>query len=619
MKKRMQNAECRMQNYGVLQSPDKAPSFWISQQGFTLIEAIVGIAVFTLIALGIYSVVTQTIKLIHAARARVAATALANEQIEIIRNLPYAQVGTASGIPPGSLPQTQTLVRDGISFTVNTTIRNIDDPFDGTAGGTPNDTAPADYKLVEVTVSCSSCAGNPPLVFTTTVAPKNLEVSTTNGSLFIRAFDASGHAVPQASVYVENTTVSPPIAINDVTNNEGLLQLIDVPPANESYAINVTKNGYSTERTYLPGAPENPNPVKPHASVLTQQVTQVSFSIDKLSTVLLTTTNQLCTPLTFINMHGAGTKLIGTDPSLLKYSEDFFTDGNGARTLTNLEWDTYTFTLTDTAYDLAGSIPLLPLLLPPDTILPLTFILKDHTPYSLLVSVLDSATQQPLSESQIHLSRSGYDNTLITNRGYVWQTDWSGGGGQEQFIDETRYAHTNGGIDATTTPGDLLLFREGSSYQSTGELISSTIDTGPGTNYVAVFWKPTDQDPRTGSDSVHMQLASNNDTTTWNFIGPDGTASSFYTPGSSSVHASHNNNRYIRYKIFLSTLDQALSPNVSDIGITFVNGCVPPGQAFFSNLTANEYTLEVSHEGYATSTDNVSITGNNSYSVILTP
>ena len=586
---------------------------------FTLIEAIVGVAVFTLIAIGIYSVITQTTKLIHAARARVAATALVNEQIEIVRNLPYASVGTSGGIPNGPLPQTQTLLRDGIAFTVNTTIRNVDDPFDGTIGGAPNDTAPADYKLVEISVSCASCTGNPPLVFTTTISPKNLEVSTNNGSLFIRVFDASGHAVPQASVHVENAVVSPSIAIDDVTNNEGLLQLIDVPPADESYSIRVTRDGYSTEQTYQPGAPGNPNPVKPHASVLTQQVTQVSFSIDKVSTVHLTTTNQLCNPLTFVDLHSEGTKLIGTNPSLLKYSEDFFTDGNGTRELTNFEWDTYIFSLTDTGYDLAGSIPLSPVIVSPDAVLPVTLVLKSHTPYSLLVTVLDTATQQPLPDSQVRLSRNGYDLTLATNRGYAWQTDWSGGGSQEQFTDETRYYDNDGGINATSTQGDLFLARSGSDYQSIGTLISSTIDTGTGTNYVSVFWKPADQLPQTGADSVRMQLASNNDNATWNFSGPDGTSSSFYTPGISSVHASHNNNRYMRYKITLSTLDPAVSPNVSDIGITFVNGCVPPGQAFFSNLSANDYTVEVSHNGYATSTDSINITGNNAYSVVLSP
>lgn len=610
---------CDIENYLKIRNCTLKISTVKKHHGFTLMEVVVGIAVFTLIAIGIYSVITQTTKLIHAARARVAATALVNEQIEIIRNLPYASVGTSGGVPPGSLPQTQTLTRDGIAFTVNTTIRNIDDPFDGTIGGVPNDTAPADYKLVEISVSCSSCTGNPPLIFTTTLAPKNLEISTTNGSLFIRVFDANGHAVPQASVHVENTDTSPSLSIDDVTNNEGLLQLIDVPPANESYAIRVTKDGYSTEQTYPPNAPGNPNPVKPHASVLTQQVTQISFSIDKVSSLPLITTSQLCSPLTFIDLHNEGAKLIGTDPNLLKYSESFFTDGNGERALANLEWDTYAISLADPNYDLAGSIPLSPIIVPPDTTLPVTLVLKSHTPYSLLVTVLDSATQQPLSDSQVQLSRSGYDLTLITHRGYVWQTDWSGGGGQAQFTDETRYFDNDGGIDATTTPGDLFIAREGNDYWANGTIISSTIDTGSGTNYVSVFWKPTDQLPQSGTDSVRMQLASNNDNATWNFLGPDGTATTYYTPGITTINPIHNNNRYMRYKIYLNTLDTAASPNVSDIGITFVNGCVPPGQAFFSNLTANDYTVEVSHEGYATSTEDFSITGNNAYSVILAP
>jgi len=42
------------------------------------------------------------------------------------------------------------LIRDNTSFNVETIIRNIDDPFDGTIGGDPNDTSPSDYKLAEI-------------------------------------------------------------------------------------------------------------------------------------------------------------------------------------------------------------------------------------------------------------------------------------------------------------------------------------------------------------------------------------------------------------------------------------------------------------------------------------
>ena len=50
----------------------------------------------------------------------------------------------------GVLEHTKNITRNGVVFNLVTTVRNIDDPYDGVVGGSPNDTAPADYKLVEI-------------------------------------------------------------------------------------------------------------------------------------------------------------------------------------------------------------------------------------------------------------------------------------------------------------------------------------------------------------------------------------------------------------------------------------------------------------------------------------
>ncbi|HRH25358.1 MAG TPA: hypothetical protein PLD99_00195, partial [Parcubacteria group bacterium] len=76
------------------------------------------------------------------------------------------------GTPAGVLLASQNLVRDGINWTVTTTVVNVDDPFDGIA---PTDTKPADYKLVEVMVGCDTCKNFSPVAVTGIVAPRNLE------------------------------------------------------------------------------------------------------------------------------------------------------------------------------------------------------------------------------------------------------------------------------------------------------------------------------------------------------------------------------------------------------------------------------------------------------------
>lgn len=145
------------------------------QKGLTFVELIIGVAVFLLFAVGVYRAYESLYGSILASRSKTLAVELANEELEIVKNLPYVSVGTVGGTPAGVIPASQSIVRDRITFVVTTTIINKDDPFDGTAGGSPNDTLPADYKLVEFQISCVSCKNFSPVIITGRVAPENLE------------------------------------------------------------------------------------------------------------------------------------------------------------------------------------------------------------------------------------------------------------------------------------------------------------------------------------------------------------------------------------------------------------------------------------------------------------
>jgi hypothetical protein len=88
-----------------------------------------------------------------------------------MRNLSYPNVDTTDNTPTGKIPNIQTLIRDNREFTVKTSILNIDDPFDGTAEGTPPDSSPHDYKLAEIEIICESCNDFKPLTLATYIAP----------------------------------------------------------------------------------------------------------------------------------------------------------------------------------------------------------------------------------------------------------------------------------------------------------------------------------------------------------------------------------------------------------------------------------------------------------------
>lgn len=592
----------------------KSQNFFVSKKyfldrGMSLAEALIGIGVFALVSVGIYQAYAGIYDVIKLAQNKLVAITLANEQFEIIRNLSYSNVGIQGGVPAGSIPYTRNVNRGGIDFTLTTTIRNIDDPFDGTLGGTPNDLSPADYKLAEVEVACSLCRNFTPSYFTTTIGPKGLETTSNNGALFVKVFDSAGLPVSGASVRIENKNVIPNIIINDVTNNAGMLQIVDVPPGNEAYQIFVSKSGYSSEQTYPTGGAGNPNPVKPNANVVMQQVTQISFSIDRVSTMNVSTVTDNCSYIPDIPFSISGSKLIGTTPDVKKYSGSFATGGSGVKTLSDLEWDNYDMSVNQGgSYDLIGVNPSFPLNVLPNALHNIQIVLAPVDPISRVISVIDGASLLPLSGVSVHMTNvSGFDSTLVTGRGFLRQDDWSLGGGETNFANNESKFFESIGIDYTNYPGEILLATSASDYAASGSLTSSTFDTGSSSNFYELNWNPKTQPAETGVDSLKFQIATNNDNATWNFTGPDGTDSTFYTISNANIHSSNNGMRYLRYKAFLSTNVATSTPVLSDLSFTFTSDCVSPGQVRFSGLMSDSYDIEVSKSGYQPETRNINV------------
>jgi prepilin-type N-terminal cleavage/methylation domain-containing protein len=578
------------------------------QKGFTLVEVVVGTALFLVIALAGYQAYVSLFKLLSANQYKILALNLMNEQFEIARNMSYSDVGIVDGIPEGKIPYEQNLTRGGVDFLVTATIRNIDQEFDGTIGGTPNDLSPADNKFVQFSVLCATC-GLEAITMSTNIAPKNLETASTNGALFITVFDANGVPVQGASVHIENNATTSPIVIDDVTDEDGRLQIVDVPPAARAYEITVTKTGYTTDQTYA-STVSNPTPTKPHATVALQQVTQVSFQIDLLSTLTIDSMTSNCSAVGNIDFSMVGSKKIGVD--VPKYSENLATNSSGTLTLGDMEWDTYRINSIDSAYDLIGLIPLNPAALNPDSEQTVSMIVAPKDPKSLLVTVKDNATGLPLTDATVTISWGSSSSTEITGRGFINQTDWSGGSGQASYTDLTQYYSQDANIDDTSTVGLLSLKDIFGSYPASGSLESSTFDTGSASNFGSIIWSPTSQPPAVGDESVKFQFASNasSSPTSWSFLGPDGTNGTYYTISDTSLHESHDDDRYARYKLILSTASSTATPSVGDIAFTYTSSCIPPGQVIFSGLSTDDYDITVSKTGYSTYSATVSISNN---------
>jgi hypothetical protein len=353
-------------------------------------------AVMAILGLTLFRLASLSYQLISFSRARITARHLAQEKIEFIRNLSYADIGTQGGIPSGTLAQSETIERNGLSYSVRIAVTYKDDPFDGVL---PDDLLPTDYKQVRVDVSWEGLASSSvnPVTMITDIAPKGIETAAGGGTLSVFVFDANAQPIVQADVTIEAPSVAPPVDLTLKTAASGRVILPGAPPCNNCYQVSVTKSGFSSDRTYSTAEIANPN--KPHVSVIEGQLTEVSFAIDRVSTINFTSRGSRAngfSPLPSVTFRLKGEKTLGTDAvdeQVYKYDETQITDGAGTLSLTTLEWDNYNVIMPEgSPYDISGTNPLTPLSLLPNTTVDLSFALESHTSNSLLAIFSDPAS-----------------------------------------------------------------------------------------------------------------------------------------------------------------------------------------------------------------------------------
>ncbi|MEE8131928.1 MAG: hypothetical protein V3T98_02690 [Candidatus Paceibacterota bacterium] len=150
------------------------------------------------------------------------------------------------------------------------------------------------------------------------------------------------------------------------------------------------------------------------------------------------------------------------------------------------------------------------------------------------------------------------------------QTNWSGGAVLDEIITFTNNRFfTSTDIDFATTTGSIVL----SAGQTSGNLTSSIFDTKRtgGAAFNAILWQGD-----IGDGTVKFRIASSATSTgPWNYYGWDGSGSTDYPiSGSASgdtpisiMPEHHNNDRYVRYRVFLTKTSN--SPQIDDIIINW--------------------------------------------------
>ena len=124
-----------------------------------------------------------------------------------------------------------------------------------------------------------------------------------------------------------------------------------------------------------------------------------------------------------------------------------------------------------------------------------------------------------------------------------------------------------GGV--STDAGFRIYLQTG--YASSGNLISGTKDANPAAGQAATWSTLTWNGTTPALTSISFQIAaSNNVNGPFNFVGPDGTAGTFFTTSGASL-AAFNGFRYLQYKAFLSTTDNTKTPTLNDVSLCFAD------------------------------------------------
>jgi hypothetical protein len=129
------------------------------------------------------------------------------------------------------------------------------------------------------------------------------------------------------------------------------------------------------------------------------------------------------------------------------------------------------------------------------------------------------------------------------------------------------------------TPGSVCyggsLATAGIPYYGSGILTSETYDTGFPDDFGSIGWSASVP----AGTEIKFQIASNDDNSTWNFKGPDGTAGSYYTSSGTGIGAWHDGDRYIRYRAFFNTTNTVITPVLHDITVDYTRTTALPAVA----------------------------------------
>ena len=393
------------------------------KSAFSLIEVLVVMFIAAVVFTSFYTVSMVGTRFIIEAKNRLAAVALANEKMEIIRNLQYDSVGLIGGIPDGNIKEDEDVTANSRKFHVHTFVKYVDDPFDGLY---PADVINNDYKSVKVTISWNDSTGTAQAVDSVSrFVPPGLETADGGAPLAITVSGSDGVGVAQASVHVTNSVVVPVIDFTVQTDNSGFLMLPAAPASAGGYQLTISKSGYETVTTLVtPSLDYQSNPYTPsygYVSVSLGSLNPYSYVEDKLANLTMQALDLQDNPVGNIAFKIDGGKILGRNASLvnvLNMHDSSSTNAvSGQKVYANISPGNYTIVETANAqYDLIDFDPATsPFTLTAGSSVTYTMRMADKNLDSITVNVLDSVTNLPIAEAKITLTDS-VGNAVFTDK-----------------------------------------------------------------------------------------------------------------------------------------------------------------------------------------------------------
>jgi type II secretory pathway pseudopilin PulG len=387
------------------------------KKGTTLVEVLISLAIVSFLILTIYLALTKAVSNIGESRQRVGAIAIANEKMEIMRNLEYDEIGVVGGIVSGPMLAFETINKNNFEYQVYIDVRYIDDEFDGIGS---DDLIPTDYKFVEITVKWDHLGTIKTVQFSSNFVPDGIETDMGGGTLVLNTLTSGGENVPNVTVNLDSVEDIPGVDYTTTTDNQGSLVLQGVPSQN--YRITLTKDGYETIRTYPNPPGSSFVPINPDFYVSEGDLNSKNFLIDQASDLkikALDAINKSSIPGIEVNLEGG--KEIGSDPATYNLDDISNSNSSGEINYTDISPGIYEIVNWETIgiddYEYVGSTELFNFNLDAGVEKEIELFFSDKNNPALFLSVIDSSSNEPVQDAFIGIiGPNEFDQTITTGK-----------------------------------------------------------------------------------------------------------------------------------------------------------------------------------------------------------